>query len=268
MGGRKIAWVRNWKMWSYMRDFFPMKLVKTADLDPSRNYVFGYHPHGIISLGAWVNFGTEANGFSNMFHGIDLRLLTLSSNFFAPFVRELLLSLGICSVTRQSCENILNSGPGNSLMIVVGGAQEALYAFPGTNRVLLKNRFGFIKIALRHGASLVPVYGFGENDLWDQLPNPEGSLLYSFQMAFKKLTMVTPPALHGRGIFTYNFGFLPYRRQVATVVGRPIDCPKIANPTNEQVAHYHKLYMEELEHIHREYQDEYIPNRKSDLKIV
>lgn len=57
MGGRKIAWVRNWKMWSYMRDFFPMKcnvfltiVVKTADLDPAKNYVFGYHPHGISTL--------------------------------------------------------------------------------------------------------------------------------------------------------------------------------------------------------------------------
>lgn len=33
-----------------MKDYFPIALVKTADLDPSKNYVFGYHPHGKKSL--------------------------------------------------------------------------------------------------------------------------------------------------------------------------------------------------------------------------
>ena len=54
-----------------MRDYFPVSLIKTVDLDPKNRYVFGYHPHGIyelikgiIGLGAWVNFITDANDFS------------------------------------------------------------------------------------------------------------------------------------------------------------------------------------------------------------
>jgi Diacylglycerol acyltransferase len=54
-------------------------------------------------------------------------------------------------------------------MIVVGGAAESLNAFPGTYNLVLKKRLGFIKLALRNGASLVPVLSFGENDLWDQV---------------------------------------------------------------------------------------------------
>lgn len=64
-----------------MSNFFPMRLVKTCDLDPKGNYMFAYHPHGIISLGAFCMFGTEARSFSSVFPGIDLRVLTLSSNF-------------------------------------------------------------------------------------------------------------------------------------------------------------------------------------------
>lgn len=48
-------------------------------------------------------------------------------------------------------------------MIVVGGAAEALYAFPGKYDLVLKKRLGFIRVAIRNGACLVPVISFGEN---------------------------------------------------------------------------------------------------------
>lgn len=46
-----------------------MSLVKTADLDPDKAYVFGFHPHGVISLSAFCTFGTEALEFSKVFPG-------------------------------------------------------------------------------------------------------------------------------------------------------------------------------------------------------
>jgi hypothetical protein len=41
------------------KGYFPISLVKTHELPPDRKYVFGYHPHGIIGMGAIANFGTE-----------------------------------------------------------------------------------------------------------------------------------------------------------------------------------------------------------------
>lgn len=57
------------------------------------------------------------------------------------------------------------TGPGSSLTIVVGGAAESLSAHPGTADLTLKRRKGFIKLAIRQGADLVPVFSFGENDV-------------------------------------------------------------------------------------------------------
>lgn len=37
-GGRRSEWVRSWKCWNYVRDYFPIKLIKEngVDLDPIR----------------------------------------------------------------------------------------------------------------------------------------------------------------------------------------------------------------------------------------
>ena len=144
--------VRRWNMWRYYCDYFPIQLVKTTDLDPKDNYIFCYHPHGIMGLGAQGNFCGEATGFSEKFPGIYPHLLTLSMNFNFPFIREYALSAGVCSVDKGSIEYILRKmGPGHSVIIVVGGAAEALEARPGSVILTLKERKGFIKLALSNG---------------------------------------------------------------------------------------------------------------------
>lgn len=90
-------------------------------------------------------------GFSRAFPGIVPHLLTLSSNFRVPFYRDMLLAMGVCSVSRQSCSNILARGPGQAITIVVGGAAESLSAHPGTADLTLRRRLGFIKVAIQHG---------------------------------------------------------------------------------------------------------------------
>ncbi|KAI8921461.1 diacylglycerol acyltransferase [Entophlyctis helioformis] len=267
-GGRKLGWFRRLSLWKWMGEYFPVSLVKTADLDPSKNYVFGYHPHGIIGLGGWVNFATEATGFSQTFQGIDLRFMTIDTNFNFPIWREILLSLGLVSVSRRSCDNILSKGPGNSIMIVVGGAAEALYAFPKTNDLVLNKRYGFVKVALRHGASLVPVFSFGENDIWDQVPNPKGSLLRKIQTTFQRVAKFSPPLFYGRGVFQYSVGIMPYRRPIVSVVGKPIECPQIDEPTREQIAEYHQKYMDGLQRLYDEHKDVYAADRIKDLTFI
>ena len=84
-GGRRIEWVRRWKLWKYLCDYFPVSLVKTAYLDRRRNYIFGFHPHGIIGSGAFANFATEGSGFSKKFPGIKPHVLTLKSKYFCLF---------------------------------------------------------------------------------------------------------------------------------------------------------------------------------------
>ncbi|KAK3298998.1 diacylglycerol acyltransferase-domain-containing protein [Chaetomium fimeti] len=242
---------RRLPIWKFFADYFPATLHKTHDLPPTRKYIFGYHPHGIISHGAFAAFGTEALGFADKFPGITNSLLTLDSNFRIPLYRDYILALGIQSVSKESITSILTTGGrdgdgmGRAVTIVVGGARESLEAHPGTMRLVLAQRKGFVKMAMRTGADLVPVLAFGENDLYDQLSARHHPLLHRLQMWVLRTLKFTLPFLHGRGIFNYDVGLMPYRRPLNIVVGRPIPVRKV--PTGE------KMDARELDRLHREY---------------
>jgi 2-acylglycerol O-acyltransferase 2 len=124
--GRPIRWFRDLKWFKHFRDYFPISLENSKPLDPSKTYIFGYHPHGIISLGAFCNFATNANDVIGRFPGINISLLTLSVQFNFPIARDILLALNLGDVSKESCLHKLNSGPGSAIMIVVGGAAEVM----------------------------------------------------------------------------------------------------------------------------------------------
>ncbi|CAE6455938.1 unnamed protein product [Rhizoctonia solani] len=245
-GGRPKQWFRRWRVWKYFAEYYPARIVKETELPADRPYLFGYHPHGIIGMGAFATFATDGTGFSQHFPGISPHLLTLTSNFHVPFYRDILLHLGICSVSKRSCANILKRGAGEAICIVIGGAAESLSAHPGTADLTLKRRLGFVKIALQHGADLVPVFSFGENDIYEQLSNEKGTTVHKLQTKFQSVFGFTLPLFHGRGLLNYNFGLMPYRRPIVCVVGRPIHVTKTADPSRAQVEATQKLYIEEL----------------------
>lgn len=168
--------------------FFP-QLVKTADLDPRHNYVFGFHPHGVLVAGAFANFCTYATGFRQLFPGLTSYMLMLPLWFRAPFFRDYIMCAGLdtsivpyqiqlclsfshiqrkgvyhspfvfCSdpaglipSNKESASYPLSQmGVGNAVVIAVGGAPEALDAHPGSYNVMLAKRKGFIKMAMENG---------------------------------------------------------------------------------------------------------------------
>jgi len=266
-GGRRMPFMRRSKFWVYFRDYFPLKMVKDQELDPEKNYIFGVHPHGILTWGAFCNLSTESNNVSKVFPGIEVHLATLTQNFRIPFLREIFLGLGLISVDRKSLTHVLKSGQGMSVAIVIGGAAEALEARPHSNKLTLKKRKGFVKLALETGAHLVPCYSFGENDLYNQLSNPPGSLVRRVQTFLMQKAGFSMPLIYGRGIFQYNFGLLPRRIPIVTVVGPAIPVTEVENPTNEQIEILHELYIKSLKDLYSRYAEKY-GDKNDNLQIV
>uniref|UniRef100_M3YWQ7 Acyltransferase n=2 Tax=Mustela putorius furo TaxID=9669 RepID=M3YWQ7_MUSPF len=256
-GGRRFEWIRNLAMWRHVRDYYPVKLVKTAELPPDRNYVLSVHPHGIMCVGAFCNFSTDVTGFSKKFPGIQTSMTGLGVLFHLPVYREYLMSYGLRPVSRQSLDFILSQPQrGQAVIIMVGGAQESLYAVPGKHCLILRNRKGFVRLALRHGASLVPVYSFGENDIFKFKAFATNSWQYLCQITFKRIMGFSPCIFWGQGLFSANsWGLLPFARPITTVVGRPIPVPQRLDPTEEEVDHYHMLFMEALEQLFEDHKE-------------
>ncbi|GAB4817360.1 hypothetical protein N2152v2_004406 [Parachlorella kessleri] len=263
--------LRDWGMWRGFQRYFNAQLHKTTDLDPSKTYLFGYHPHGIMPAAAWLTFGTNATGFSKAFPGIvPVRMLTLGFNFRIPILREYLLLHGVCDVSRWSCINLLRSG--TSIAIAIGGGSESLYCAPGTHEIILKRRKGFIKVALQTGASLVPVYSFGETDCFNTLNRlPFNSPVRRFQRKMEKAWGWTWPIGWGTGVFL-PIGILPYPADLNTVVGAPIDVPRFEGDLNSAefralVDKYHQVYTEALLALFKEHKGKFAPS-EGDLTVV
>ncbi|OQV14230.1 2-acylglycerol O-acyltransferase 2-A [Hypsibius exemplaris] len=254
-GGRRFEWARRNIIWTWLRDYFPVRLIKTADLDPAHNYIFGSHPHGIMGMGAFSNFLTEANGFSELYPGITMTLLSLKLMHYFPIYREYIMALGVCDVSKESIQCLMKR-KGQAITIVIGGAKEALDASSGCTRLVLKNRKGFVKLAIQTGAYLVPTFSFGENEIYTLVNySPPGSRLRELQRKIQQKVGVAPIVINGRGVFNYTLGFLPYRKPITTVVGHPIPVVQNPFPSQEEVDEVHDRYLSELKSLFDEYKE-------------
>ncbi|XP_077001125.1 diacylglycerol O-acyltransferase 2-like protein 6 [Tamandua tetradactyla] len=272
-GGRRSAWVRNWTLWKYFRDYFPIKLVKTHDLSPKHNYIIPSHPHGILCYGIFINFATEATGFARIFPAITPFVGTLEGIFWIPLVREYVMSMGVCPVSESALMYLLTqNGSGNAVSIVVGGASEALLSQPGASTIILKHRKGFVKLALKTGSYLVPSYSFGENDVHHQEIFPEGTWLRffqkNFQSIFKRILGINFCTFHGQGLTQGSWGFMPFNRPITTVVGEPLPIPRIKSPDKKTVEKYHTLYISALRKLFDQYKVQYGLPETQELTIL
>lgn len=276
---RRPRWLSKLRWWQRFADYFPVTLVKTAELDPDDRYVFGYHPHGVISVGALSCFATEGprvldlscptrdpvvtpeRGFSNLFPGIEPRLVTLAVNFQVPLLREYLLSFGLMCADRRTFRSVLSRGSGSAVAVVVGGAKEATETRQGGMTLVLEKRKGFVREAMAAGASLVPVIAFGENDVYNVQVFPKGHVVHFLQERLRQSFSFSMPIFSGRGVFWKCGGLMPLRKPIWVVVGAAVPCKHIPNfdagnaMHREALDEAHQQYIAAVENLYDSYKD-------------
>ena len=139
--------VQSWRrsgFYRLFRDYFPLRTVMASPpaekggasaFDPAKNYLFCYHPHGVMSAGAF-GFATAATGFDDLFPGLRCSVQTLALNFNLPVTRENLLALGAGDASKRTLPRVLGGGRGSSAMLVTGGARESMPVHPGHTKVV------------------------------------------------------------------------------------------------------------------------------------
>lgn len=241
-GGRNWLFLRNWGLLRHFRDYFKPSVICETPLNPEGLYIFGIHPHGIMTMALWVNFVAISQETS----ALSFRMVTLSINLWVPFFRELLLWTGFISSDKKSVLRCLKKYK-RSVTITVGGAEESLMI--QSNGIILDKRKGFVELALRSGASLVPVWNFGERDVYPWVYEPRrGSWLHWLQHKMKALTRCTLP------IF---WPFPSSSAHITTVIGTPIAVTQVKKPTADQIEVLHKTYKEALLALHSKHRETY-----------
>eukprot|EP00698_Gefionella_okellyi_P024463 TRINITY_DN8638_c0_g1_i1.p1 TRINITY_DN8638_c0_g1~~TRINITY_DN8638_c0_g1_i1.p1 ORF type:complete len:335 (-),score=56.84 TRINITY_DN8638_c0_g1_i1:47-1051(-) len=254
-GGRKPV-LRNIGIWKRLARVFQAQLIKTVSLDPKRKYIFAVHPHGILPMGGILNLSTNASNFADTFPGLDLRGVAASLCFFLPLYRDFLLALGVCDAARYSAQRILDQG--KSLYLVPGGATEALYASGDEDVLYLRNRTGFIRLAIQNGASLVPVFTFNESCAYEQY-GTKSKWAMRLKQRFQSLTGISLPFIKH---------LLPKRIPAITVVGAPLHTTQCDAPSADVVQQVLSEYIAQLEALYAQHADKYNIAQGKKLRII
>lgn len=237
---------RRWrgKRWLVegIRGYFSGAEVKFTDKEAVQQVkgpmIFGCHPHGIFGLSVLINFGVGAHegGITEALPDAPpIHVLTLRFSFLIPIWRDLLVRLGLGPVDRATCHDILRKS-GHSIAIVIGGAREALNSRPGHYELILEKRKGAFKLAIQENVPMVPVFSFGDVDLYDQIYLPwPASLIQSLSIKVAGFSMPLPAGRFGT--------ILPKRKRLFTVVGRPI------YPKGKCLDDFHSEYKAQLHEI-------------------
>lgn len=189
--------------------------------------------------------------------GIQLRCLAASMCFYIPIYRDILLAGGVCDASRYNARHLLHSGD-VSVVLVPGGATEALYSGIGRNTVYLKRRLGFVRLAMQAGVPIVPVYSFGENDTYTTL-SANHAVLHRLQKKFQRIFGISLPLL------THIF---PRKTEINVVFGRAFEVPHNEAPTNKEVLVVLAEYEKRLKELFDEHKDVYAKERIEELTVL
>jgi len=204
-------------------------------------------PHGVFPYGNILSM----LGFPALF-GHTFRGLASSAALRPPIFKQVLRSIGVVDASRQVARKTLEGG--ETIGISTGGVAEIFFTNEDDECILLKERIGMIKLAIRTGADITPCYLFGNTKL---LNCWAGKGIPGARYVLEKISRKLGFAL----ILIYGRFFLPipFRKPILAVMGKPIQTHhiKCEDPTPEQVEIIQTKLLKEMERIFDTYKHFY-----------
>ena len=244
-GRHRPEFSQNSILCRWMRRFLQMeeallpipRELKEAEAKPKAQFVFAQFPHAV-----WADYHVPMEGlWSQVFPNIyrNIRTLVASVLFRLPIVREWSLWTGGIDASRNVAEQALDRG--RSILVRPGGEAEQLRTCRGKEIVYLKNRRGFLRLAMARGIPVVPCYVFGASDYhytWNGFFAPR-------EWIQKRFGVCLPIAVGYFGTLCP----LPVKTSVA--FGKPLTFPvkEKGNPTKEELIKAHAMFCEELTNL-------------------
>lgn len=228
-------------LWEHFMRYWNVRVVgDAASLSNSSGpFLFGVCPHGIVpySLGLMA-FGRLSDFWKNP------RIVIASVVKWIPLFAQVLLWGGAVEAVDSSMSAALAAG--ESLAVTPGGIAEMFVAGSrgSGEQAVLASRKGFVRLAIAHGATLVPVYVFGANHLFSRISLPDAITSLSRRLRASLM------------LFYGRWGLpIPFARPLTYAVGRAIlmQKPIAGAPVNEdEVDFVHNAFVRSLRHAFQE----------------
>jgi 2-acylglycerol O-acyltransferase 2 len=228
------------------QSIFKCRLVPTSKIESQ--CIMAVHPHGIIPFASIVNLASDVTGFAALYPALAEKrvVIAATSCFLVPGYRDLLVTSGVLDCSRFNAEQCLQKGW--TVIVIPGGAREALYSNPDVDWLDLKRKLGFVRLAMRYGVDLVPCYSFNEVDYLTQVP------FYSVPAFFQSLRRLFQRTFGLSLPFLYHIDLPPSSENgIVTVIGAPISVPHITDPTDDEVRQVLTKYIAELQKLYQLY---------------
>lgn len=183
-------------------------------------------PHGVFPYGNLLAMIAWPSYSGHHFQG-----LAANSALRVPVFKQILCGVGVIDASRASARRALENYP-YTIGISTGGVAEVFETTAEDECVLLRERIGLIKLAIRTGADLVPCYMFGNTKLLSCWAGEGVPFLRSILEKVSRKVGFALIVIHGR------FGLpIPRRIPVLAVKGRAIPTVhiKCEEPTDEQI---------------------------------
>ena len=247
--------VRRWRLWEAWMNFIAFEVVsdqggnscsngsacagvvdttrtndRRAVLLKDDQAIFAVVPHGIFPFA--LAFAALPERAARAFG--EFRPVVATATALFPFVRTFLGWLGAVDASRDAVDSALSEGA--RIGLAPGGIAEMFEGYPkplthpDDEYAILEGRKGFIRMAIRHGVPVVPVYAFGATKMLRRLQLP------GFVEQISKLLRISICIFFGR----WNLP-IPYRTKLLYVMGKTLYPPSASHDDaifRKQVSRY------------------------------
>ena len=220
--------------------------------DASRRYLACWMPHGIVPVGTLLG-GSYLESHWPKLYG---KFAVAKSIYRLPLLRQVLGLFGIASAEYNDMKRGLVD---YNMSVMPGGIAEIFLCDLHTERLFLKQRKGFCKLALTAGADISLLYLYGATQTYSFVkPSPGGLLSWLSRKAGVSLLL-----FYGRWLLP-----VPYRVPVTLVSGQSIRVQQTAQPTQEQVEALHTQVMSEVTTLFYKHREEAGPEWKDKELVI
>ncbi|EEC44340.1 predicted protein [Phaeodactylum tricornutum CCAP 1055/1] len=226
--------------------------VQKEILSNNKNYLLVFQPHGALSFTGITSMVTAPQAMKG-----KLPTAVADALLYTPILKHVLGIFGLISASKSSMIRTLKKkGVEGTIVLYVGGIAELFLTDETDERLYLRKRKGFIKLALQQGVDVVPVYLFGNT-------NALSVLKTGFLAAISRKLQIS---------LTYIWGkwYLPIPRDCKLLYasGQPLGMPHILDPSQADIDKWHEKYCSEVMRIFEKYKEKVPEYKHKKLEII